>query len=273
MVSQAATLAIVFYSGETMNALLIVLPPLIQVLAVAGGIHLINYYFEALPNRRPRGRTGQMLTARLATLCSLFGNDGRRPRIVDGQRSHANSSVWSVRSSGSPDLTRLAAGRDSRVSHLLADPAQERSRCDRRHFAVPAGVWLWLSRCHCPALRHHCDDKSRPDAGHRMGGGKGPQFGTRSKRFFPRRVAFFRTTVAGGYRSGRLCQSKSSSNVTRPANYRCVDRMSLLWEIEQRLKAIDAIGSTTVGPHVSSAARSARLLCRTRPTGRIWIVP
>jgi len=47
LLSQTATLAIVYYSGETMNALLIVLPPLIQVLTVAGGIHLINYYFEA----------------------------------------------------------------------------------------------------------------------------------------------------------------------------------------------------------------------------------
>ncbi len=45
---QASTLAIIHYSGETMSALLIVLPPLIQVLAVAGGVHLTNYYFESL---------------------------------------------------------------------------------------------------------------------------------------------------------------------------------------------------------------------------------
>ena len=45
---QAATLAVIYYSGETMSALLIILPPLIQVLAVAGGIHLMNYYFDAL---------------------------------------------------------------------------------------------------------------------------------------------------------------------------------------------------------------------------------
>jgi uncharacterized protein len=50
---QAATLAIVHYSGETLSALLIVLPPLIQVLAVSGGIHLMNYYFEALEHRSP----------------------------------------------------------------------------------------------------------------------------------------------------------------------------------------------------------------------------
>ncbi len=42
--SQGAALALVYYGGETMNALLIVLPPLIQVLAMAGGLHLANYY-------------------------------------------------------------------------------------------------------------------------------------------------------------------------------------------------------------------------------------
>ena len=41
------TLALLHLGGETMSALLIVLPPLIQVLAVAGGIHLINYYWDA----------------------------------------------------------------------------------------------------------------------------------------------------------------------------------------------------------------------------------
>ncbi len=44
---QAMTLALVHYCGESMSALLIVLPPLIQVLAVAGGLHLVNYYYDA----------------------------------------------------------------------------------------------------------------------------------------------------------------------------------------------------------------------------------
>ncbi len=52
VLAQAVTLALVHYSGQTMSALLIVMPPLIQVLAVAGGIHLVNYYFDA--TRDPR---------------------------------------------------------------------------------------------------------------------------------------------------------------------------------------------------------------------------
>ncbi len=46
--AQGLTLALLHLGGETMSALLIVLPPLIQVLAVAGGIHLLNYYWDAV---------------------------------------------------------------------------------------------------------------------------------------------------------------------------------------------------------------------------------
>lgn len=48
LLAQGITLALIHYSGESITALLIVMPPLIQVLAVAGGIHLVNYYFDAL---------------------------------------------------------------------------------------------------------------------------------------------------------------------------------------------------------------------------------
>ncbi|QDV17504.1 MMPL family protein [Gimesia panareensis] len=48
LLAQGITLALIHYSGESITALLIVMPPLIQVLAVAGGIHLVNYYFDAV---------------------------------------------------------------------------------------------------------------------------------------------------------------------------------------------------------------------------------
>lgn len=51
---QGATLALVYFGGETMSALLIVLPPLIQVLAVSGGVHLTNYYFDACSENVPQ---------------------------------------------------------------------------------------------------------------------------------------------------------------------------------------------------------------------------
>ena len=44
---QAATLSLISICGDTASALLIVLPPLIQVLALAAGIHLVNYFGNA----------------------------------------------------------------------------------------------------------------------------------------------------------------------------------------------------------------------------------
>ena len=46
-VSQAVALSILHYCGGQMTALLIVLPALVQVLAIAGGMHLVNYYIDA----------------------------------------------------------------------------------------------------------------------------------------------------------------------------------------------------------------------------------
>lgn len=53
LLSQAAALAIIYYSGGTMSALMIVVPPLLQILAIAGGIHLVNYYYAELANASP----------------------------------------------------------------------------------------------------------------------------------------------------------------------------------------------------------------------------
>lgn len=39
-------LAMVYYSGHAMNAVLIVLPSLVFVLTVCGGVHLVNYYYD-----------------------------------------------------------------------------------------------------------------------------------------------------------------------------------------------------------------------------------
>ena len=44
---QAFLLAVIHFTGETLSALLIILPPLVQVLTVSGGIHLMNYYQNA----------------------------------------------------------------------------------------------------------------------------------------------------------------------------------------------------------------------------------
>lgn len=47
-IGQGVALAAVYYAGASMNAVLIVLPPLVFVLAVSAGVHLVNYCYEEL---------------------------------------------------------------------------------------------------------------------------------------------------------------------------------------------------------------------------------
>ena len=47
VIGEGLVLAAVFYTGTPMNAVLIVLPPLVFVLTVSSGIHLSNYYLDA----------------------------------------------------------------------------------------------------------------------------------------------------------------------------------------------------------------------------------
>lgn len=50
---QALALACVHFSGQQMSPLMIVMPPLILVLGVSGGIHLVNYHYDALDRGDP----------------------------------------------------------------------------------------------------------------------------------------------------------------------------------------------------------------------------
>lgn len=43
---QGLCLSLVYFSGVTMNAILILMPPLVFVLTIAAGIHLVNYYYD-----------------------------------------------------------------------------------------------------------------------------------------------------------------------------------------------------------------------------------
>jgi uncharacterized protein len=50
---EMATISLIHWFGGEMSALLIVLPPLIQVVTASGGIHLINYYLVARQTYEP----------------------------------------------------------------------------------------------------------------------------------------------------------------------------------------------------------------------------
>jgi len=48
MIGQLLVLALTYYLGYTMNAVLIILPALVFVLTVSAGVHLANYYFDQI---------------------------------------------------------------------------------------------------------------------------------------------------------------------------------------------------------------------------------
>ncbi len=76
--SQAVTLAVVDYFGDTMSALLIVMPPLVQVLAVSAGVHLVNYHRDAARSLPPdkaalAGLAAGWLPSTLSALTTIIG--------------------------------------------------------------------------------------------------------------------------------------------------------------------------------------------------------
>ena len=69
VIGEGLVLAGVYWSGSPLNAILIVLPPLVFVLTVSAGIHLANYYIDASLEHpgQPRGRSAVM-AMRVGTL-------------------------------------------------------------------------------------------------------------------------------------------------------------------------------------------------------------
>jgi len=91
---QGLALSLVYFSGDDMNALLIVLPPLIQTLTVAGGIHLTNYFLLALPGRSPIAAAAEAIRTGWAP-CLLSGGT-----TAVGLASLCSSSVAPIYSFG-----------------------------------------------------------------------------------------------------------------------------------------------------------------------------
>ncbi|GAA4467712.1 efflux RND transporter permease subunit [Novipirellula rosea] len=58
VIGEGMVLAAVYYLGTPLNAVLIVLPPLVFVLTVSAGIHLSNYYLDASHEHPELNRTG-----------------------------------------------------------------------------------------------------------------------------------------------------------------------------------------------------------------------
>jgi len=63
MVSQGMVLATIYYAGYDLNAVLIILPALVFVLTISAGIHLSNYFREALSKDRTGNRVAVVRSA------------------------------------------------------------------------------------------------------------------------------------------------------------------------------------------------------------------
>ena len=71
--SAAASLAMIWASGETVDAIVLSMPSLVYVLAISGAVHFINYYRDAVHEGGLKGATERAVIHALkpAVLCSL----------------------------------------------------------------------------------------------------------------------------------------------------------------------------------------------------------
>jgi uncharacterized protein len=71
--SAAASLAIIWATGETVDAIVLSMPSLVYVLAISGAVHFINYYRDAVREGGLHGATERAVIHALkpAVLCSL----------------------------------------------------------------------------------------------------------------------------------------------------------------------------------------------------------
>jgi predicted RND superfamily exporter protein len=244
MVSQAATLAMVFYSGESMSALLIVLPPLIQVLAVSGGIHLINYYFEVLPTVGPVAAPGQAL--QLGWLpCVLSAGT-----TTIGLASLLVSEVTPIRLFGA----YAAAGVLVSLSLLLLVipaflaywPIRRRNRADVDDpgAAASTGVWQWLTNF----LARHFAIISLAALALMLGSGWGAgrmKSSVRVETLFPTASRILSDYQWLEEHLGPLVPIEVVVQLENNCQLTLNQRMALLWEIQQRLKTIEAVSATS----------------------------
>ena len=107
-------LASVYWIGADMNAILIVLPPLVFVLTVSAGIHLTNYFFDELRAGPEQGAILPHFAAGLGAVCAGRHYHRHWAGVVAGQRSRTGAAI-------------RRPGGDGRAGHVpVAFPAASR---------------------------------------------------------------------------------------------------------------------------------------------------
>lgn len=98
VLSAAAGLAFVYWSGHTMDAVLMSMPSMLYVLAISGSIHLINYYREAIKEHGLEGAPGEAIRLgwKPALLCSVTTGIGLGSLYVSDIAPIAKFGVFSA---------------------------------------------------------------------------------------------------------------------------------------------------------------------------------
>ncbi len=121
---QAISLAMVYYLGEPMSGMLVIMPVLIIVIFVSGAVHLINYYNDAVHESGPQSAAGHGTSSWWLSLLSGGGDQRPGDRVAVGQRYRTRTRLWLDDRSGT-DHHR------SRTAHAV-------SRNAPRHFGSRA---------------------------------------------------------------------------------------------------------------------------------------
>jgi len=98
VLSAAAGLSAVYWSGHTMDAVLMSMPSMLYVLAISGSIHLINYYREAIKEHGLEGAPGEAMRLgwKPAFLCSITTGIGLGSLYVSDIAPIAKFGVFSA---------------------------------------------------------------------------------------------------------------------------------------------------------------------------------
>ncbi|MFN9719130.1 MAG: efflux RND transporter permease subunit [Planctomycetota bacterium] len=159
---QGIILATIYYSGEKLSALLIILPPLVQVLTVSGGIHLMNYYHNALETMEPKAAAIQAFREGwLPSVLSLGTTAmGTASLMVSGLQPIRLFGIYGtvgVLTATAAVLTvvpcsMMIFGRKKQVQNVALlshtdDPSVNRSNGHRSRFRQAADrFWEWLAQ-------------------------------------------------------------------------------------------------------------------------------
>ncbi|TVP98521.1 MAG: hypothetical protein EA381_12200 [Planctomycetaceae bacterium] len=145
---QSLCLSMVYFSGGQMNAILIVLPALVFVLAVSGGIHLVNYFNEEV-RTDPHGDAVRRALQKalppsgLAALTTAIGLGSLAVSDVEPVRQFGWLGAGGVLATFSL-LFLLLPGLMYRRQAALTF-IDERESTGGREEPPPAAFWMWLA--------------------------------------------------------------------------------------------------------------------------------